>query len=147
MKSLSNQCPNPWSNSWMRNPDTTKEQQLLEKLIWGGRTNLSEWFEKIGDNFCEEKAIKDKTSVETAKEKFYTEFIEQFLCSLPTLLFKFLIENGAGHIGRRSRGSGRNSLQKESGNTFWASKLNYPGFLKASSRIWGGSWSCVGGRA
>ena len=82
----------------MRNPDATKEQQFLEKLIRGGRTNLSEWFEKIGDNFCEEKAIKDKTSVETAKEKFYTEFTEQFLCSLPTLLFKFLIEKGAGHI-------------------------------------------------
>ena len=79
---------------------------------------MSEWFEKLADDFYAEQAVEDRTSVETIKEKFYTDFIEQFLCSLPTLLFKFLIENGAGHIGRRSRGSGRNSLQKESGNTF-----------------------------
>ena len=82
----------------MRRPDATKEQQLLEKLIQGGRTNLSEWFEKIADNFCEEQAVKDRTSVETVKENFYTDLIEQFLCSLLTLLFKFLIENGVGHI-------------------------------------------------
>ena len=78
--------------------DATKEQQLLEKLIRGGRTNLSEWFEKIADGFCEEQAVEDRTSVETVKEKFYTDFTEQFLCSLPTLLFKFLIEKGAEHI-------------------------------------------------
>ena len=82
----------------MRNPDATKEQQLLEKLIRGGRTNLSEWFEKIVDDFCEEQAVEDRTSVETVKEKFYTNFIEQFFCSLPTLLFKFLIEKGVAHI-------------------------------------------------
>ena len=82
----------------MRKPDTTKEQQLLEKMIGGGRTNLSEWFEKIADDFCEEQAVEDRTSVETVKEKFYTDFTKQFLCSLPTLLFKFLIEKGAGQI-------------------------------------------------
>ena len=82
----------------MRKPNETKEQQLLEKLIRGGRTNLSEWFEKIADDFCEEQAVEDRTSVETVKEKFYTDFTEQFLCSLPTLLFKFLIEKGARHI-------------------------------------------------
>ena len=59
---------------------------------------MLEWFEKITDDFCEEQAVKDRTSVETVKEKFYTDFTEQFLCSLPTLLFKFSIENGAGHI-------------------------------------------------
>ena len=41
----------------MRKPKGTNEQQLLEKLIQGGRKNLSEWFEKIADNFCEEKAV------------------------------------------------------------------------------------------
>ena len=82
----------------MRNPDATKEQQLLEKLIRGGRTNLSEWFEKTVDDFYEEQVVEDKTLVETVKEKFYTDFIEQFLCSLPTLLFKFLIEKGVAHI-------------------------------------------------
>ena len=82
----------------MRKSDETKEQQLLEKLIRGGRTNLSEWFKKIADDFCEEQAVEDRTSVETVKEKFYTDFTEQFLCSLPTLLFIFLIKKGAGHI-------------------------------------------------
>ena len=59
---------------------------------------MSEWFEKIVDDFYEEQAVEDKTSVETIKEKFYTDLTEQFLCSLPTLLFKFLIEKGVGHV-------------------------------------------------
>ena len=49
----------------MKKPEITKAQQLLEKLIRGGRTNLSEWFEKITDEFCEEQAIEERTSVET----------------------------------------------------------------------------------
>ena len=59
---------------------------------------MSEWFEKIVDNFYEEQAVEDRTSVEKVKEKFYTDLIEQFLCSLPTLLFKFLVEKGVGYI-------------------------------------------------
>ena len=59
---------------------------------------MSEWFEKIADDFYEEEAVEDRILVEIVKEKFYTYFTEQFLCSLPTLLFKFLIEKGAGHI-------------------------------------------------
>ena len=82
----------------MKKTDTTKEEQLLEKLIRGGRTNLSEWCEKITDDFCEEQALEYQTSVETVKDKFYIDFTDQFLCSLPTLLFKFLIEKGVGHI-------------------------------------------------
>ena len=82
----------------MKQTEKTKEEQLLEKLIRGGRTNLSEWCENIADDFYEEQAIEDRTSVETVKAKFYTYFTDQFMCSLPTLLFKFLIEKGAGHI-------------------------------------------------
>ena len=59
---------------------------------------MSEWFKKIVDDFCEEHVVKDRTSVKTVKEKFYIELTNQFLCSLPTLLFKFLIEKGVGHI-------------------------------------------------
>ena len=59
---------------------------------------MLEWFEKIANDFCEEQVVEDRTLVETIKEKFYTDPIEQFLCSLPTLLFKFLIEKGVGHI-------------------------------------------------
>ena len=47
----------------MKKPEGTKDQQLLEKLIHGGRTNLSEWFEKIADDFYEEQAVEDITSV------------------------------------------------------------------------------------
>ena len=105
---------------------------MLEKLIRVGRTNLSEWFDKIADDFCEEQAVKDRTLVETVKENFYTDLTEQFLCSLPTLLFKFLIEKGVGHIveprpslhelpsksnKQKSKRGGKNSLQKGSGNT------------------------------
>ena len=101
----------------MRNPDATKEEQLLDKLIRGRRTNLSEWLEKITDDFCEEQAVEDRTSVETVKAKFYTDFTEQFLCSLSTLLFKFLIENGAGHIVEP-----RPPLCEHPPNTNWVEK-------------------------
>ena len=49
----------------MKKMEATKDQELLEKVIRGGRTNLSEWFEKITDEFCEEQAIEERTSVET----------------------------------------------------------------------------------
>ena len=78
---------------------------------------MSEWFEKIADDFCEEQAVEDRTSVETVKEKFYIDFTEQFLCSLPTLLFKFLIEKGAGHIVES-----RPSLYEQPSNTNWEEK-------------------------
>ena len=90
---------------------------MLDKLFQGGRKNLSEWFEKITDDFCEEQAVEDRTSVETVKAKFYTDFTEQFLCSLPTLLFKFLIENGVGHIVEP-----RPPLCEQPPNTNWAEK-------------------------
>ena len=51
--------------SWMKKPEVIKDQQILDKLIQGGRTNLSEWFENIANEFCEEKAIEERTLVET----------------------------------------------------------------------------------
>ena len=101
----------------MRKLNGIKEQQLLEKLIHGGRTNLSEWFEKIVDEFCEEQAVKDRTSVKIEKEKFYIDLAKQFLCSLLTLLFKFLIEKGAGRIVEP-----RPPLCAQPPNTKWAEK-------------------------
>ena len=101
----------------MRKQDRIKEKQLLEKLIRGGRTNLSKWFEKITDEFYEEQAVKDRTLVETVKEKFYTDLTEQFMCSLLTLLFKFLIEKGVGHIVEP-----RPSLHELPSNSNWAKK-------------------------
>ena len=82
----------------MKKPEATKDQELLEKLIQWGQTNLSEWFEKITDEFCEEQTVEERTFVENVQKIFYTDLTEQFLCSLPTLLFKFLIEKGVGHI-------------------------------------------------
>ena len=52
----------------MKNPEATKDQEMLEKLIRGGQTNLSEWFEKITYEFCEEKAIEERTLVETIQK-------------------------------------------------------------------------------
>ena len=101
----------------MKKPEATKEQKLLEKLIRVGRTNLSEWFEKITDEFCEEKAIEERTSVETILNKFYTDPTEKFLCSLPTLLFKFLINKGVVHIVEP-----RPSLREPPSNSNWAEK-------------------------
>ena len=101
----------------MRKPDWIKEQQLLEKLIRRSRTNLFEWFEKIVDDFCEEQKVKDRTSIETVKEKIYTALAEQFLCSLPTLLFKFLIEKGVAHIVEP-----RPSLHELLTNSNWVEK-------------------------
>ena len=116
----------------MKKPEATKDQQLLEKLIRGGRENLLKWFEKITDKFYEEQSIEERTSVETIQKKFYTDLTEQFLCSLPTLLFNFLIEKGVGHIVKprpslrgprlnpnweEKQTRWKNSLPKGSGNT------------------------------
>ena len=57
-----------------------------------------DWFEKIVDEFYEEHSIEERTSVETIQNKFYTDITDKLLCSLPTLLFKFLIEKRVGHI-------------------------------------------------
>ena len=78
---------------------------------------MSEWFEKISDHFCEEQAVKDRTSVETVKEKFYRDLTKQFMCSLPTLLLEFLIKKGVGHIVEP-----RPSLREPPPNSNWAEK-------------------------
>ena len=101
----------------MKKVEATKDQELLEKLIRGGRTNLLEWFENITDEFCEEKAIEERTLVETIQKKLYTDLTDQFMCSLLTLLFKFLIEKGVGHIVEP-----RPSLHKQPSNSNWVEK-------------------------
>ena len=68
----------------MKKMEATKDQELLEKLIRGGRTNLLQWFENIIDEFCKEQAIEERNSVETIQNKLYTDLTEQFLCSLLT---------------------------------------------------------------
>ena len=82
----------------MKKPEATKDQELLEKLIRGGWTNLSKWFENIIDKFCDEQAMEERNLVESIQKRFYIDLTEQFLCSLLTLLLKFQIEKGVVHI-------------------------------------------------
>ena len=72
---------------------------------------------KTTNEFCEEQAIEERTSMETIEKKFYTDLTKQFLCSLPTLLFKFLIEKGGGHIVEP-----RPLIREPPQNTNWAEK-------------------------
>ena len=78
----------------MKNMVDENEQQLCQKLTREGCTNLSEWFEIITDKLCEERVIEERVSIDNIKERFYTDLIEQFLFSLPTILFRFLIDRG-----------------------------------------------------
>ena len=80
---------------------------------------MSEWFENLTDEFSKEQAVEERTSVETIKKKFYTDLIDQLLCSLLTLLFKFLIEKGVVHIVEP-----RPLLHEPPQNTNWAEKQN-----------------------
>ena len=78
---------------------------------------MSESFEKITNEFCEEQYVEERVSVESIEKRFYTDFIEQFLCSLLTLLFKFLIEKRVGHIVEPHK-----SLQEPPPNSNWVEK-------------------------
>ena len=98
-------------------PEATKDQELLQKLIQGGQTNLSEWFEKITNEFCEEQVVEERFLVESIEKRFYTNFTEQFLFPLLTLVFKFLIDRGVGHIVEPHP-----SLIEPPANTNWAEK-------------------------
>ena len=75
-----------------------KSRQLLHKLTNSGITNLSEWVENIIDNFCKEQAIDERTSYDNIKDRFHDDFHESFICTIPTPLFKFLIDKGVAHI-------------------------------------------------
>ena len=55
--------------------------------------------------------------VESIERRFYTDLTEHFVFSLPTLLFKFLIEKGVGHIVEP-----RPSLSELPPNSNWAEK-------------------------
>ena len=75
-----------------------KNRQLMHMLRNGGITNLSEWFEHIVENFCEEQAINERASFDNIKYRFHDDFYKSFLCTVPTLLFKFLIDKGIAYI-------------------------------------------------
>ena len=70
----------------------------MHTLTNGSKTNLSKWVENVVDNFCEEQAIDERTSYDNITDCFHTDFHERFLCTILTLLFKFLIYKGVAHI-------------------------------------------------
>ena len=82
----------------MKKPADPREAKLLNKLINGGRMNLTEWVETICKEFCEDKATKSYSSIQNIERQFYSDLHENFLCILPVLLHKFLIDKGMGHI-------------------------------------------------
>ena len=59
---------------------------------------MSEWVKQIVDNFCEEQAIDERASFDSIKNHFHGDFHEIFLYTIPTFLFKFLIDKGIAHI-------------------------------------------------
>jgi hypothetical protein len=73
----------------------TPDEELMLKIINGGRKNLNEWFEIIIHDYIEEQAIKDRSSVETIKDKFYTDLHNGFLCTVSSLLHKFMLDKGS----------------------------------------------------
>ena len=64
----------------------------------GWRKKLSEWVEQIVDDFCKEQAIDERASFDNIKNSFHNDFHESFLCTVLTLLFKFLMDKGVSHI-------------------------------------------------
>ena len=48
----------------MKNMVEITDQELLQKLIRGGLTNLLKWFEKTADEFCEERIVEERVFVE-----------------------------------------------------------------------------------
>ena len=141
----------------MKKPKATKDQELLEKLIQGRQTNLQSGLKISQTNSVRNKPQKKKLwSIESMEKRFYTDLTEQFLCSLLTLLFKFLIEKGVGHIVEP-----RPSLRELPPNTYWVKKLKkwekfiskreWEYFLRKQTelfklskdlgRLWGGRWA------
>ena len=59
---------------------------------------MQELIKRTADEFFEERVVQERVSIESIQDRFYNDFTEKFLYLLPTLLFKFLINKGEGHI-------------------------------------------------
>ena len=82
----------------MRKPADPEEAKLLNKLINGGRTNLSEWVETMCQEFCEDEVTETSSSLQIIQSQFFSDLHDSFFCLLLVLIHKFLIEKGATHI-------------------------------------------------
>jgi hypothetical protein len=70
----------------------TLDEQMMLKITNGGQTNLHECFERIAQDYIEEQAIEDSSSINTVKEKFYIDLHIGFLYNVSYLLRKFLLD-------------------------------------------------------
>jgi hypothetical protein len=59
---------------------------------------LHDWFERVVEDYISEQAVEDRTSLDRIKEKIYTELHDGFLCTISTLLHKFLLDKGVSDI-------------------------------------------------
>ena len=57
----------------MKNWVENKYQELHQKMIRGGRTNLSEWFERMAAEFYEERAVDEIVYADSIKERLYND--------------------------------------------------------------------------
>lgn len=76
----------------------TSHEKLTLKITNGGWMNLHKWVERIVKDYITYWAIEDRTSLDTVKEKFYTDLHKVFLCIAPRLLHKFMLDKGVGNI-------------------------------------------------
>jgi hypothetical protein len=81
----------------------TLEKNLVLKITKGGQTKLNKWFEIISQDNIEEQAIEDRVTVDTFKDKFYTNLHDDFLCTIPSLLHIFLLDKGVEYIYKYRR--------------------------------------------
>ena len=76
-----------------------EQHRQLMNMLWNGeRTNLSKWVEQLVNNFWEEQAIDERASLDNIKSQFHNNFHEIFICTIPALLFIFLIDKCVAHI-------------------------------------------------
>ena len=71
---------------------------LMHKLRNGGWTNLFELFENIVGGFRIYQVIEEHTLFDDVKHRFHNDLHDSFVYTIPTLLFKFLINKGVEHI-------------------------------------------------
>lgn len=71
---------------------------LMKKMKNDGQTNLSKWFEMIVAKFYGEQSIKEHIAFNEVKYKFCDDLNDTYMCIVPTIIFKFLIDKVISHI-------------------------------------------------
>lgn len=74
------------------------DAHILSKLLNIDQTNLHEWLDTTLNEFCEEQVIEERILIEHIKARFFDNIHKQIFCCIPTVLQKFLLDRGAGHV-------------------------------------------------